>query len=44
VDETETNKLNADFFGMIQALFVVLEFDSTYPEARKILLEKRKED
>jgi hypothetical protein len=36
--------LNSDFFGLLSSLFVVLEFDTTYPEARKILLEKRKED
>jgi hypothetical protein len=31
-----------DFFVLIKSLVVLLEFDPIYPEARKILLEKRK--
>lgn len=38
-DENETKLINADLFGLLSSLFVVLEFDSTYPEARKILME-----
>lgn len=41
-DAKETMAKNADFFSLIKALIAIFEFDKTYPEARNILIEKRK--
>ena len=42
--DEETQKFNLDFFTLLRSLFVILEFDSTYPEARKILMDKREKE
>jgi len=39
----ETQIKNKDFFTLIKSLIAIFEFDKTYPEARNILIEKRKE-
>lgn len=43
-NDDETQKMNFDFFTLLRSLFVILEFDSTYPEARKILMDKREKE
>ena len=37
-----TEKKNKDFFQVFRTLIIIFEFDKTYPEARRILLEDRK--
>ena len=42
--KSDTEDLNNDFFQLLRNLFVIFEFDTVYPESRKILMEKRKID
>lgn len=42
-DEGITRRNNQDFFDIIKFLVDILEFNTMYPETRKILEEKRKE-
>jgi hypothetical protein len=43
-NEDDTKLLNHDFFQIIKCLVYLLEFNVMFPETRKILCEKRKED
>ncbi|CAD8111133.1 unnamed protein product [Paramecium sonneborni] len=43
-DEQKTITKNAQLFSNIRALTAILEYNSTYPEVRKILSIKRKEE
>ena len=42
-DEAVTRRNNRDFFEIIKYLVDILEFNTMYPETRKILEEKRRE-
>lgn len=42
--EEDTRRNNSDFFEIIRSLVDVLEFNVMYPETKKILVEKRRED
>lgn len=42
-DVQKTEQKNQEFFTILRALIAIFEFDKTYPEARKILIENREE-
>lgn len=41
-NEKQTQEKNKDFFSLLKYLVTILEFDKTYPESRKILIQARK--